>query len=398
MNEQTGTVTMYDTVEEIKNLNRVEGFDPRKFMRTLTGDDGTTKQYLDVVYRKLWFRLKNPDGKIVKKILKLTDQTAIVEARVYLRKDDAEESYIASALAQKYFERESQFGPKYVELAETAAVGRALADAGYGLQFADLEGEIDPNVVDAPLGIPMGGGSGQNGNPNGGMMAGDTGMQGTYQNQAPPQGQPVQSQYSSQPTAQSQQPVQNQQTVQNQQPVRNQQPVQNRQQATAPNQRASAGQAAQGQTSGMQANASVPAGTSPMDGQFGMQETASMAYGMPPAFGGGMPAQAPPAANQNPATNQNPAAMQNQAGRQSAPNAPVFKPDMPIEQIYAQMTYPVAAAVVIPIGYNHGKTLGQVAVEKPKDLQWYVNEYKGPDNILRAAARYLIDKATNQAA
>ncbi|WP_320968209.1 hypothetical protein [Hungatella hathewayi] len=380
MNEQTGTVTMYDTVEEIKNLNRVEGFDPRKFMRTLTGDDGTTKQYLDVVYRKLWFRLKNPDGKIVKKILKLTDQTAIVEARVYLRKDDAEESYIASALAQKYFERESQFGPKYVELAETAAVGRALADAGYGLQFADLEGEIDPNVVDAPLGIPMGGGSGQNGNPNGGMMAGDTGMQGTYQNQAPPQGQPVQNQYS------------------NHSPAQNQQPVQNRQQATAPNQRASAGQATQGQNSGMQANASVPAGTSPMDGQFGMQETASMAYGMPPAFGGGMPAQAPPAANQNPATNQNPAAMQNQAGRQSAPNAPVFKPDMPIEQIYAQMTYPVAAAVVIPIGYNHGKTLGQVAVEKPKDLQWYVNEYKGPDNILRAAARYLIDKATNQAA
>lgn len=339
MNEQTGTVTMYDTVEEIKNLNRVEGFDPRKFMRTLTGDDGTTKQYLDVVYRKLWFRLKNPDGKIVKKILKLTDQTAIVEARVYLRKDDAEESYIASALAQKYFERESQFGPKYVELAETAAVGRALADAGYGLQFADLEGEIDPNVVDAPLGIPIGGGSGQNGNPNGGMMAGDTGMQ-----------------------------------------------------ATAPNQRASAGQAAQGQTSGMQANASVPAGTSPMDGQFGMQETASMAYGMPPAFGGGMPAQAPPAANQNTA------AMQNQAAGQPAQNVPVFKPDMPIEQIYAQMTYPVAAAVVIPIGYNHGKTLGQVAVEKPKDLQWYVNEYKGPDNILRAAARYLIDKATNQAA
>ena len=199
-------------------------------------------------------------------------------------------------------------------------------------------------------------------------------MQGTYQNQVPPQGQPVQNQYSSQPTAQSQQPVQN------------------RQQATAPNQRASAGQAAQGQTSGMQANASVPAGTSPMDGQFGMQETASMAYGMPPAFGGGMPAQAPPAANQNTA------AMQNQAAGQPAQNVPVFKPDMPIEQIYAQMTYPVAAAVVIPIGYNHGKTLGQVAVEKPKDLQWYVNEYKGPDNILRAAARYLIDKATNQAA
>lgn len=339
MNEQTGTVTMYDTVEEIKNLNRVEGFDPRRFMRTLAGDDGTTKQYLDVVYRKLWFRLKNPDGKIVKKILKLTDQTAIVEARVYLHKDDAEESYIASAFAQKYFERETQFGPKYVELAETAAVGRALADAGYGLQFADLEGEIDPNVVDAPLGIPMGGGNGQNGNSAEGMMAGDTAIQGGFQNQAPEQGQ-------------------------------------------AP---------------GMQVNASVPAGTPPMDGQFGMQETASIAYGMPPAFHGGMPAQAPSAAQSTSAA-QNTSAIQNQAAGQAPPSALALKSDMPVEQIYAQMTYQAAAAVVIPIGYNHGKTLGQVAVEKPKDLQWYVNEYKGPDNILRAAAKYLIDKATNQAA
>lgn len=349
MNEQTGTVTMYDTVEEIKKLNRVEGFDPRKFMRTLTGDDGTTKQYLDVVYRKLWFRLKNPDGKIVKKILKLTDQTAIVEARVYLHKEDAEESYIASALAQKYFERESQFGSKYVELAETAAVGRALADAGYGLQFADLEGEIDPNVVDAPLGVPIGGGISQASESVGGMAAGGVPMQGTYQNQAPVQGQPVQNQQA------------------------------------APQ--------VQGQASYMQtANTPVPTGNGQMEGQFDMQETASMAYGMPPAFGGGIPAQASPAANQNTG------AMQNQAAGQPTQNAPVFKQDMPVEQIYAQMTYQVAAAVVIPIGYNHGKTLGQVAVEKPKDLQWYVNEYKGPDNILRAAAKYLIDKATNQAA
>lgn len=380
MNEQTGTVTMYDTVEEIKKLNRVEGFDPRKFMRTLTGDDGTTKQYLDVVYRKLWFRLKNPDGKIVKKILKLTDQTAIVEARVYLHKEDAEDSYIASALAQKYFERESQFGPKYVELAETAAVGRALADAGYGLQFADLEGEIDPNVVDAPLGVPMGGGISQASESVGGMAAGSIPMQGTYQNQTPVQGQPVQSQQTAS-------------QVQGQPPAPNQPLVQNRQNTSAHNQGAAQYQAPQGQASYMQtANTSVPTGMGQMDGQFDMQETASMAYGMPPAFGGGMSAQAPPAANQNTA------ATQNQAAGQPAQNAPVFKPDMPVEQIYAQMTYPVAAAVVIPIGYNHGKTLGRVAVEKPKDLQWYVNEYKGPDNILRAAARYLIDKAKNQAA
>ena len=53
-----------------------------------------------MVYRKLWFRLKNPEGKIVKKLLKLTEQTAIVEAKVYLDRNDPEESFIANALAR----------------------------------------------------------------------------------------------------------------------------------------------------------------------------------------------------------------------------------------------------------------------------------------------------------
>lgn len=56
-----------------------------------------------------------------------------------------------------------------------------------------------------------------------------------------------------------------------------------------------------------------------------------------------------------------------------------------------------AAAVVIPMGFNKGKTLGQVAVEKPANLQWYVDSYGGPDNLLRAAAKFLIDAALGQA-
>ncbi|MDU4972539.1 MAG: hypothetical protein E6X19_07475, partial [Hungatella hathewayi] len=122
---ETINTTMYDRVDEVRNLNRIEGFDPRQYMRNLTGSDGTVKQYLDVVYRKLWFRLKNPEGKIVKKLLKLTEQTAIVEARIYLNKTDPEDSYIASAFAQKFVSQDEQFGAKFLELAETAAVGRA---------------------------------------------------------------------------------------------------------------------------------------------------------------------------------------------------------------------------------------------------------------------------------
>ena len=377
---------MYDRVDEVRNLNRIEGFDPRQYMRNLTGSDGTVKQYLDVVYRKLWFRLKNPEGKIVKKLLKLTEQTAIVEARIYLNKTDPEDSYIASAFAQKFVSQDEQFGAKFLELAETAAVGRALADAGYGLQFADLEGEQDPNVVDAPLGQNRGEGSNYISDMPGTMTEEVNGSQG-------------------------------QQAVPNQNPVmaQNQTPMQG-------NPAASAGY--------MEPAASLEAY---------MQETSSVAYGMPPAFGGGTPVQNLVPANYNyaagqtvpqgqavpqnqvrpqsqavpqnqvrpqgQAVQQNQVPPQNQALAQEqiqpvgqAPQLPVITPDMTDEQIYALLDYKSAASVVVSTKINHGKTLGQIAIDRPKDLNWYANDYKGPDKLLRVGARFLIDAATNRVA
>ncbi len=156
MNEMTMNSTcMYDEVEEIRNLNRVEGFDPRKYMRLIQNEGQTAKYYLDVAYRKLWFRLRYPEGKIVKRILKLTEQVAIVEARVYLNRSDSEDNFISNALAQKYMTADGQFENKFVELAETAAVGRALSDVGFGLQFADREGDMDPEVTEAPFDAQM---------------------------------------------------------------------------------------------------------------------------------------------------------------------------------------------------------------------------------------------------
>lgn len=401
---ETINTTMYDRVDEVRNLNRIEGFDPRQYMRNLTGSDGTVKQYLDVVYRKLWFRLKNPEGKIVKKLLKLTEQTAIVEARIYLNKTDPEDSYIASAFAQKFVSQDEQFGAKFLELAETAAVGRALADAGYGLQFADLEGEQDPNVVDAPLGQNRGEGSNYISDMPGTMTEEVNGSQG-------------------------------QQAVPNQNPVmaQNQTPMQG-------NPAASAGY--------MEPAASLEAY---------MQETSSVAYGMPPAFGGGTPvqnlvpanynyaagqtvpqgqavpqnqvrpqSQAVPqnqvrpqgqAVQQNQAWPQGQAAPQNQTAPQNqvppqnqalaqeqiqpvgqAPQLPVITSDMTDEQIYALLDYKSAASVVVSTKINHGKTLGQIAIDRPKDLNWYANDYKGPDKLLRVGARFLIDAATNRVA
>ena len=377
---ETINTTMYDRVDEVRNLNRIEGFDPRQYMRNLTVSDGTVKQYLDVVYRKLWFRLKNPDGKIVKKLLKLTEQTAIVEARVYLNKTDPEDSYIASAFAQKFSNQDEQFGAKFRELAETAAVGRALADAGYGLQFADLEGEQDPNVVDAPLGQNRGEGSNYISDMPGTMTEEVNGSQG-------------------------------QQAVPNQNPVmaQNQTPMQGNPAASAGYMEPAASQEAY------------------------MQETSSVAYGMPPAFGGGTPVQNLVPANYNyaagqtvpqnqvrpqgqavpqnqvrpqgQAVQQNQVPPQNQALAQEqiqpvgqAPQLPVITPDMTDEQIYALLDYKSAASVVVSTKINHGKTLGQIAIDRPKDLNWYANDYKGPDKLLRVGARFLIDAATNRVA
>lgn len=67
--------------------------------------------------------------------------------------------------------------------------------------------------------------------------------------------------------------------------------------------------------------------------------------------------------------------------------------DMPVDEIYGKLTRDVAVKVVVSAGCYKGKTLGQIAMEKPGSLQWYVDSYKGPDNLLRAAAKYLMDQA-----
>lgn len=328
---------MYQNVKEIQELNRVEGFDPRKYMRQLAGDGQTAKFYLDVVYRKLWFRLKYPNGKIVKTLKKLTDQVAIVEARVYLDRNDPEESFISNALAQKYMTADDQFGNKYVELAETSAVGRALADAGFGLQFADLEGEADPNIVDAGL-EHLSGPVSEEGLPDGTSMEGTGEGFNTSEEQIP--GQYGLNTYISSENAQ-------------QAPVGNM--------------------------------------------------TATEVGSMPPAMQNNMPQvmhnstqQPQPGTSFKPVPNQQPVQQSQAPSIQDTLSR--IQRDLPVEQIYKMLNRDMAAALVISAGYYKDKlTLGQLAVEKPQSLNWYVNDYKGPDNLLRAAARFLLDAATRAA-
>ena len=146
---------LYQKNQAVAALNRVEGFEPLEFARTIKQEDQEDQLYLDVKYRKLWFRLANPLGRISSHIVWFNDNVALAEAKIYLNYTDAPENYIANAFSMKFRSEDPKFGDKFLEMAETAAVGRALSDAGYGVQFADVGESNDPAQVDAGIPVPM---------------------------------------------------------------------------------------------------------------------------------------------------------------------------------------------------------------------------------------------------
>lgn len=133
----------------IPTINAVDNFNPADFTRQLPNEDGTMSLYLDVKYRLLWFRLHRPNGKIDSEIIHVDDKSAVVCCKLYADRGDALDQYVAKSSAQRFVTQE-RFGDRYLETAETAAMGRVLAAAGYGTQFcgaADMFGDIMVDIV-----------------------------------------------------------------------------------------------------------------------------------------------------------------------------------------------------------------------------------------------------------
>lgn len=121
--------TLFNAVPVVSELNRVVGFDPLKFLKkTSRGHE------LELRYKKLWFRLKYPSGRTRLTPLRITDQLAIIEAKVFFDKDDADpaSSYIATMTQEK--------APAglYIQAAEHDALDMALTNAGFGIQFMPM--------------------------------------------------------------------------------------------------------------------------------------------------------------------------------------------------------------------------------------------------------------------
>ena len=372
--------TMYESDPIVAALNKVPGFDPLKLM-SWRRNPGAEKdeRYLDFRYKKLWFRLAHKTGRICVNRLSITEQFAIIEAQVYLELVDANpvSSFTATCTRE-------EGGDKYIESAQIKAMDQALTDAGFGLQF-----------------VPAPAGSTEN-----------TAAQAT-----------------------AQQPITQQQTIVQQAAVS-----------------ARSAQTTQAQT----AQDGQKAVTRPARTQAGMQKAATVPASQPadqlPVSAETLPADQLPVAEDGqtlPVTSDMAAAMSMLSGKvepdalpvapegtkagekaetmpeelpvapasvvpdtaAAAETAPVayaagqtagadkpYTETTPVDQILQFMTLEDAKKVIVPTGTCRGWTLDEVAQRRRPSLRFYLSEgYQGKDNILRAAARLVLDDLEKKA-
>lgn len=115
-------------------------FEPKEHLRKIQ-----QKDYLDTSWRIVWFKEVHPNGRI-------ETEPFTVGSIVYMKAFifDAENKLLAtgSATVRDARQHEATWAGRIIEKAETAAIGRALAHAGFGTQFT---GENDDdNLADSP--------------------------------------------------------------------------------------------------------------------------------------------------------------------------------------------------------------------------------------------------------
>ena len=140
---------LYTTNATVAALNHVSGFDPLKFLRRTTSrKTGEDVMRLDLRYKKLWFRLACPTGRLKLNALRITEKMAIFEAKVYRDREDAEplSSYVANCTL------DATPGGLYVEAAQEEALDTALSNAGFGIQFTDVGSESEEYGSEVPVG------------------------------------------------------------------------------------------------------------------------------------------------------------------------------------------------------------------------------------------------------
>ena len=65
---------------------------------------------------------------------------------------------------------------------------------------------------------------------------------------------------------------------------------------------------------------------------------------------------------------------------------------MPVDELLEKMTLDYAKSITVEVGYDKGKTLGDILNTKPKSIIFH-SSYEKNSNLVRAGALFLIEQA-----
>lgn len=352
----------------MNNEKKAVGFDPRTLIQEVADKTGKTALTLDLKHKKTWFRLACPNGGVVLNPLRVTDQMAIFEARLFADKDDR--NPIASFTAIRAADK--SIGRQYIQSAQDAALNEALDNAGFGPEFCGLtlaEGLPQPRSATAA-------------------------PQEKQENAAPAEKAdfspvpPVETDTPSVPSADARKHDAPPVVVPKRDSVPVQRPVQEREGTPLTTLASSAdvhSAPVDPQPQGTAVNASAAQKGAPLSvvNIAGRQSvTADTISGTQPGIASREAASAP---------DSQPEKVQVDTQSKAEETAVEFTADMDVEKIHQLMTMERARSILAPSGIRKGWTLGQVEDEAPASLKWYRFVCPDADNITKAACQLLLD-------
>ena len=353
MNENT----IIGTVPAANELHKVPGFDPMKHLHRAVNAQGESVMRLEPRYQRLWFRMACPNGRMLLNPLRITDQLAIFEAKVFFHKEDPTpaSSFTANKTAQET--------PNYIRAAQDEALKEALDNAGFGIQLCDVTqapGDAGGHVPSAP-------------------SAQATAKHLVVEEQTPPPAQNAQLPEQEVPAAPAQ--AENKPAPAAPPATSAQVEVEPAAKEPEPTPQPAAQEVKPAPVEVPPAQAAATAApqeaTTPSNGQSSILEVLNF-----PA-----PAEEPAPAQK--ATVGSAAPHQEEAPAQAEPN---YTNDTPMEEILERMTLEDAQAIVVQEGTCKGWTMGQVAERRPSSLQFFLTAFCKCGNIQKAAATLLIQE------
>lgn len=320
--------TMVYNIPVVSELNKVSSFDPLKYLRKT--ENGME---LPLKFKKLWFRLKYPQGRVRISNIRITDQLAIIEARVFLDRKDTESvaNYTATC------DVKSAPDGQYIQMAQYLATDKALNDAGFGIQFISADGEVKPTDAVKPATVQ---------NPK------------TEETKSiPAASAPVVEK------AEITQPVVNKTSLVAETPAI---------QPTVANKTDYKEIIVDGP-----AKTAVESDTKVVEQSVASESAEKVITTATPIVTQTVPAPSFTIIDEEETTDKG--------------SASVYTKEMSVEDICAVMSLEEAKNYVVKSGACSGMKLSQVADRRPASLRFYMNGYKGDDNILRAASTLIVE-------